>query len=113
VAPTLFADVDNRMRIAQEEIFGPVLVVIPYEGEDDAVRLANESEYGLGGSVWTKDRAHGLELARRIRTGMFGINTFGPDTSAPFGGFKASGIGREYGQIGIEAFLEVKAVHGA
>jgi betaine-aldehyde dehydrogenase len=113
VAPTLFADVDNRMRIAQEEIFGPVLVVIPYEDEDDAVRLANDSAYGLGGSVWTADKAHGLELARRVRTGMFGVNTFGPDVGAPFGGVKASGIGREYGQIGLEAFLETKAVHGA
>src|SRR3954449_11497126 len=72
VAPTLFADVDNRMRTAQEEIFGPVLVVIPYDDEEDAVRLANDSAYGLGGSVWTKDKAHGLDLARRIRTGMFG-----------------------------------------
>jgi betaine-aldehyde dehydrogenase len=113
VAPTLFADVDNRMRIAQEEIFGPVLVVIPYDDEAEAVRLANDSAYGLGGSVWTRDKAHGLELARRVRTGMFGVNTFGPDVSAPFGGVKASGIGREYGQIGIEAFLETKAVHGA
>jgi betaine-aldehyde dehydrogenase len=113
VAPTLFADVDNQMRIAQEEIFGPVLVVIPYDDEADAVRLANDSPYGLGGSVWTKDKARGLELARRIRTGMFGVNTFGPDTAAPFGGYKASGIGREYGQVGIEAFLETKAVHGA
>jgi aldehyde dehydrogenase (NAD+) len=113
VAPTLFADVDNRMRIAQEEIFGPVLVVIPYDDEDDAVRLANDSPYGLGGSVWTADKAHGLDLARRIRTGMFGVNTFGPDVAAPFGGYKASGIGREYGSMGIEAFLETKAVHGA
>ena len=113
VAPTLFADVDNRMRIAQEEIFGPVLVVIPYDDEDHAVRLANDSPYGLGGSVWTADKAHGLELARRVRTGMFGINTFGPDVAAPFGGYKASGIGREYGQVGIESFLETKAVHGA
>jgi aldehyde dehydrogenase (NAD+) len=113
VAPTLFAEVDNRMRIAQEEIFGPVLVVIPYEDEDDAIRLANDSVYGLGGSVWTKDKAHGLELARRIRTGMFGVNAFGPDVAAPFGGYKASGIGREYGRIGLEAFLETKAVHGA
>ena len=113
VAPTLFADVDNRMRIAQEEIFGPVVVVIPYDDEADAVRIANDSPYGLGGSVWTADKSHGLELARRVRTGMFGVNTFGPDTSAPFGGFKASGIGREYGRFGIEAFVETKAVHGA
>jgi betaine-aldehyde dehydrogenase len=113
VAPTLFADVDNGMRIAQEEIFGPVLVVIPYDDEADAVRLANDSPYGLGGSVWTADKERGLELARRIRTGMFGVNTFGPDVAAPFGGYKASGIGREYGQMGLDAFLETKAVHGA
>jgi acyl-CoA reductase-like NAD-dependent aldehyde dehydrogenase len=113
VAPTLFAEVDNRMRIAQEEIFGPVLVVIPYDDEDDAVRLANDSAYGLGGSVWTRDKAHALALARRIRTGMFGVNMFGPDVAAPFGGYKASGIGREYGRFGLEAFLETKAVHGA
>jgi len=113
VPPTLFADVDNGMRIAREEIFGPVLVVIPFDSEEDAIRIANDSPYGLGGSVWTKDRAHGLEIARRVRTGMFGVNTFGPDVSAPFGGFKASGVGREYGSHGIEAYVEIKAVHGA
>jgi betaine-aldehyde dehydrogenase len=90
-----------------------VLVVIPYDDEDDAVRLANDSAYGLGGSVWTRDKAHALALARRIRTGMFGVNMFGPDVAAPFGGYKASGIGREYGRFGLEAFLETKAVHGA
>ena len=113
VAPTLFAEVDNGMRVAQEEIFGPVLVVIPYDDEDDAVRLANDSAYGLGGSVWTADSAHGLEVARRIRTGMFGVNRFGPDVSAPFGGYKASGVGREYGREGLNAFVELKTVHGA
>ena len=113
VMPTLFAGVDNAMRVAREEIFGPVLVVIPYDDEDDAVRIANDSDYGLGGSVWTADKGHGLELARRVRTGMFGINGFGPDPAAPFGGYKASGIGREYGHAGIESFTETKAVHGA
>jgi aldehyde dehydrogenase (NAD+) len=113
VAPTLFADVDNGMRIAREEIFGPVLVVIPYDDEAGAVRLANDSPYGLGGSVWTADRARGLDVARRVRTGMFGVNGFGPDPAAPFGGYKASGIGREYGAFGLDAFVEVKAVHGA
>jgi aldehyde dehydrogenase (NAD+) len=112
VAPTLFVDVDSKMRIAQEEVFGPVLVVIPYEDEDDAVRIANDSMYGLAGSIWTKDKAHGYELARRIRTGMIGLNRFGPDTSLPFGGFKASGIGREYGLDGLLAFTETKTVHG-
>ena len=88
-------------------------MVIPFDSEEDAIRIANDSPYGLGGSVWTKDRAHGLEIARRVRTGMFGVNTFGPDVSAPFGGFKASGVGREYGSHGIEAYVEIKAVHGA
>ena len=113
VAPTLFADVDNGMRIAREEIFGPVLVVIPFDDEEDAIRIANDSPYGLGGSVWTKDRAHGVDIAKRVRAGMFGVNTFGPDVAAPFGGFKASGMGREYGLHGIEAYVEIKAVHGA
>jgi betaine-aldehyde dehydrogenase len=113
VAPTVFADVDNAMRIAREEIFGPVLVVIPYDDEDDAVRLANDSPYGLGGSVWTADTAHGLDLARRIRTGTFGVNRYGPDPATPFGGYKASGLGREYGRAGLDAFVELKCVHGA
>jgi aldehyde dehydrogenase (NAD+) len=113
VAPTLFADVNNEMRVAREEIFGPVLVVIPYDGEDDAVRLANDSPYGLGGSVWTADRERGLDLARRVQTGTFGVNQYGPDPTTPFGGFKASGVGREYGRAGLEAFVELKCVHGA
>ena len=112
VPPTLFADVDNRMRIAQEEIFGPVVVVIPYEDDDDAVRLANDSIYGLGGSVWTADKARGLDIARRVRTGMFGVNTFGPDVITPFGGYKSSGMGREYGIEGLQSFVELKCVHG-
>jgi betaine-aldehyde dehydrogenase len=101
------------MRIAQEEIFGPVLVVIPYDDEDDAVRIANDSAYGLGGSVWTADSSHGLDIARRVRTGTFGVNRYGPDPSSPFGGFKASGVGREYGREGLAAFVELKCVHGA
>jgi betaine-aldehyde dehydrogenase len=113
VAPTLFADVDNRMRIAQEEIFGPVVTVIPYDDDDHAVRLANESMYGLGGSVWTADGKRGLALARRVRTGMFGVNAFAPATDMPFGGYKASGIGREFGAEGLAAFVELKCVHGA
>ena len=119
VAPTLFADVDNSMRIAQEEIFGPVVVVVPYDdstaeadGDAEAIRLANDSAYGLGGSVWTKDKERGMEVARRVRTGTFGINRYGPDPTTPFGGFKASGIGREYGAFGLEEFVEVTCVHG-
>jgi betaine-aldehyde dehydrogenase len=112
VRPTVFRDVDNSMRIAREEIFGPVIVVIPYDGIDDAVRIANDSPYGLGGSVWTKDRKAGLEIARRVRTGMFGINSFAPDFGVPFGGFKASGIGREYGPEAFDEYVEMKSVYG-
>ena len=112
VRPTVFRDVDNAMRIAQEEIFGPVVVVIPYDGIDDAVRIANDSPYGLAGSVWTKDRRAGLEVGRRIRTGMFGINSFAPDFGVPFGGFKASGIGREYGPDAFDEYVEIKSVYG-
>ncbi|HEX3705032.1 MAG TPA: aldehyde dehydrogenase [Mycobacteriales bacterium] len=112
VKPTLFADVDNRMRIAQEEIFGPVVAVIPYDGIDDAVRLANDSDFGLAGSVWTKDREAGLAIARRIRAGTFGINAYAPGFEAPFGGFKASGIGREYGPESLEEYVELQSIQG-
>jgi aldehyde dehydrogenase (NAD+) len=112
VRPTVFRDVDNSMRIAREEIFGPVVVVIPYDGIDDAVRIANDSPYGLGGSVWTKDRNAGYDIARRVRTGMFGINSFAPEFGVPFGGFKASGIGREYGPEAFDEYVEMKSVYG-
>jgi betaine-aldehyde dehydrogenase len=112
VKPTVFSDVDNSMRIAREEIFGPVVVVIPYDDVDDAVRIANDSPYGLGGSVWTKDRQAGLAIARRVRTGMFGINSFAPEFGVPFGGFKASGIGREYGPEAFDSYVEVKSIYG-
>ena len=82
----MFADVDNASTIAQEEIFGPVLSVIPYRDEDDAIRIANDSDYGLGGSVWTTDAEHGKDVARRVRTGTIGINGYLPDPGAPFGG---------------------------
>jgi aldehyde dehydrogenase (NAD+) len=98
------------MRVAREEIFGPVIVVIPYTDEAEAVRLANDSDYGLAGSVWTADKAHGLDVARQIRTGTLGVNKFGPDLIAPFGGYKASGIGREYGVEGLEEYLELKSI---
>ena len=111
VQPTLFADVDNGMRIAREEIFGPVLSVIPYGDTDDAVRIANDSDYGLSGSVWTADGARGLGVARRVRTGSFGVNQpYSMDPAAPFGGMKASGIGRELGREGLEGYLEVKSI---
>ena len=94
VEPTLFADVDNSMVIAQEEIFGPVLSLIPYDDEGDAVTIANDSEYGLSGSVWTSDPGHGLDVARKVRTGTYQVNQLAMDFGAPFGGFKASGLGR-------------------
>ncbi|HLV71931.1 betaine-aldehyde dehydrogenase [Actinomadura hallensis] len=110
VAPTVFGDVANDMRIAREEIFGPVLVLIPYEDEDDAVRIANDSDYGLGGSVWTSDPAHGVEVARRIRTGSCGVNMYTLDPNTPFGGYKNSGLGRELGPEGLLAYLEHKSI---
>jgi betaine-aldehyde dehydrogenase len=110
VQPTVFADVDNSMRIAQEEIFGPVLAVIPFDDVDDAVRIANDSEFGLAGSVWTGDAAAGLDVARRVRTGTYGVNQYTMDFVAPFGGFKASGIGREFGREGLEHYLELKTI---
>ncbi|MEU4093662.1 aldehyde dehydrogenase [Streptomyces sp. NPDC026673] len=110
VTPTLFADVDNSMRIAQEEIFGPVLVVIAYEDEDDAVRIANDSEYGLSGGVWSADEQHALAVARRVRTGTITVNGASVAFDGPFGGFKASGIGREYGAVGLGAYTEYKTI---
>ncbi|MBU8814555.1 aldehyde dehydrogenase [Mycolicibacterium goodii] len=110
VQPTVFADVDNSMTIAQEEIFGPVLVVIPYEDEDDAVRIANDSVYGLAGSVYTTDFAKGVEIAQKVRTGTYGINMYAFDPGAPFGGYKNSGIGRECGPEGIAGYCESKSV---
>ena len=109
IEPTCFFDVNNSMRIAQEEIFGPVLVVIPFEDDDDAVRIANESSYGLSGGVSSGDFERALRLAKRIRTGSVGVNG-GMCISGdiPFGGYKASGIGREWGIEGIEEFLETK-----
>lgn len=111
VRPTVFANVDNRMRIAQEEIFGPVLSVIPYDDVADAVRIANDSEYGLAGTVWTADHEAGLEVARGVRTGTYGINTYTMDFAAPFGGYKASGTGREFGPEGLAQYTELKSVY--
>jgi len=111
VEPTVFVGANNGMRIAQEEIFGPVLTVIPYDDEADALRIANDSEYGLSGSVWTADVEHGIEVARRVRTGTYTVNGFAMEFGAPFGGFKASGIGRELGPEGLEAYLEAKTIN--
>ncbi|MBF6334730.1 aldehyde dehydrogenase [Nocardia abscessus] len=110
VEPTIFADVDNKSTIAQEEIFGPVLSVIPYETEDEAVAIANDSVYGLAGSVWTADIEHGAEIAARVRTGTYAINWYAFDPSSPFGGYKASGLGRENGPEGLDAFCEQKSL---
>jgi aldehyde dehydrogenase (NAD+) len=111
VRPTIFADVDNGMRIAQEEIFGPVLSVIPYDDVDDAVRIANDSDYGLAGTVWTADEEAGLDVARQVRAGTYGVNTYTMDFAAPFGGFKASGIGREFGPEGLSQYTELKSIY--
>ncbi|MFF0546837.1 aldehyde dehydrogenase [Nocardia thailandica] len=110
VEPTIFADVDNSSTIAQEEIFGPVLSVIPYDTEDEAVAIANDSVYGLAGSVWTTDIEHGAEIAARVRTGTLAINWYAFDPTAPFGGYKDSGLGRENGPEGLDAFCEQKSV---
>ncbi|HMG45146.1 MAG TPA: aldehyde dehydrogenase [Acidimicrobiales bacterium] len=111
VEPTLFVDVDNAMTIAQEEIFGPVLAVIPYSDEAEAVKIANDSDFGLSGSVWTTDVERGIDVARQVRTGTYGVNSMATiDIHQPFGGFKASGIGREFGAEGLAAFLETKTI---
>jgi aldehyde dehydrogenase (NAD+) len=111
VEPTLFVDVDNSMTIAQEEIFGPVLAVIPYEDDDDAVRIANESSYGLSGGIVSASEERATALARRVRTGSMSVNGgmwYGADS--PYGGYKASGVGRQCGVEGLEQYLETKAI---
>jgi aldehyde dehydrogenase (NAD+) len=111
VEPTVFADVGNSARIAQEEIFGPVLTVIPFRDEDEAVALANDSDYGLGGTVWTADIERGIALADRIETGTVGVNHYALDFGAPFGGVKASGLGRELGPEGLAPYLQTRSVY--
>lgn len=110
VKPTVFSEVRSDMTIAQEEIFGPVLVILPYEDEEDAVRIANDSDYGLAGGVWAGDQEKAKAVARRIRTGQVAINGGAFNPVAPFGGYKQSGNGRELGKFGIEEFLEIKAM---
>src|SRR6201996_100723 len=110
VRPTVFSGVENSMTIAQEEIFGPVLSIIAYDTEDDAVAIANDSVYGLGGGVWSGDKDHAGAVARKMRTGQGAINGGGFNPLAPFGGYKQSGHGREWGPFGLEEFLEVKAL---
>ncbi|MCB2114073.1 MAG: aldehyde dehydrogenase family protein [Parvularculaceae bacterium] len=110
VKPTIFARADNQMTIAREEIFGPVLTIIPYKDEDDAVAIANDTPYGLSGYVYSGDINHARKVAKRIRAGNIHLNGAGVDATAPFGGYKQSGNGREWGTHGVEEFLETKAV---
>ena len=110
VAPTVFSEVTRDMTIAREEIFGPVLVIIPYDTEDEAVEIANDTDYGLAGGVWAEDAEHATAVARRLRTGQVEVNGGGFNPMAPFGGYKQSGNGREFGSFGLEEFLEVKSL---
>jgi betaine-aldehyde dehydrogenase len=112
VEPTIFVDVDNRARIAQEEIFGPVLTVIPFDSEEDAIRIANDTPYGLAGAVWTRDVFRGIRVLKQIRAGILWLNTYHPTyNEAPWGGYKQSGFGRELGPYGIEGYLETKQIN--
>src|SRR5579875_1204337 len=108
--PTIFAEVPNHIRIAREEIFGPVVAVIPFKDEDEAVRIANDSTYGLGGAIYSRDTARAIELAKRIRTGVVWINNGINMIDGPFGGFKESGLGREGGRWGVEEYTEVQQI---
>jgi acyl-CoA reductase-like NAD-dependent aldehyde dehydrogenase len=110
IEPTLFANVDNKSRIAQEEIFGPVLCLIPADDEEDAIRIANDSAFGLNGSVLTNDADAAYRIGRRIRAGGFGQNGMKLEFGLPFGGFKQSGIGREGGVEGLHPYLESKTI---
>jgi aldehyde dehydrogenase (NAD+) len=110
VKPTVFVNVENEMTIAQEEIFGPVLSVIAYDSEDEAIRIANDSKYGLHSAVLGTDIQRARRVASHLRAGRVVINNMADDPQAPWGGFKYSGVGREYGKYGIEAFLEPKAI---
>lgn len=112
VEPTIFADVDNKSRIAQEEIFGPVLAVIPFAAEEEAIAIANDTPYGLAGAVWTRDVFRGIRVLKEIRAGILWLNTYHPTyNEAPWGGYKQSGFGRELGPYGIEAYLETKQIN--
>jgi aldehyde dehydrogenase (NAD+) len=111
VSPTVFADVDNSWRIAQEEIFGPVVTITPYQTQAQAVDIANDSPFGLAGSVWSSDPDRAMEVARSVHTGSIGINGYSMDVGSPYGGVKASGIGREYGPEGLAAYQNLKSIY--
>ncbi|OBK40944.1 aldehyde dehydrogenase [Mycobacterium kubicae] len=113
VAPTVFADLDNSARIAREEIFGPVVSVIPYGSDSEAVDIANDSEFGLAGTVFSSDETRATDIARAVQTGTIGVNQYQPDIDAPFGGVKASGVGREFGPEGLAAYQTVKSIFRA
>ena len=110
VEPTVFADVTSKMTIAQEEIFGPVLSILPYDTEEEAIAIANDTIYGLAGGVWSGDSDRAMRVARRMRTGQVDVNGGRFNPLAPFGGYKRSGIGREFGRYGLEEFLQIKAI---
>jgi acyl-CoA reductase-like NAD-dependent aldehyde dehydrogenase len=111
IEPTVFADLDNDAVVSREEIFGPVLSIIPYTDEDEAVAIANDSDYGLGGTVWSADQDRAADVARKVRTGSIGVNHYMNDPTAPFGGIKQSGIGRELGPEGLHAFQVFKTIY--
>jgi acyl-CoA reductase-like NAD-dependent aldehyde dehydrogenase len=111
VQPTVLTEVTGDMRVAQEEIFGPVLTILPYRDDDEAVALANGTDFGLSGAVWADDPRRAEAVARRLRTGQVSVNGGRFNPAAPFGGYKKSGIGRELGVFGLEEYLETKALH--
>ncbi|MGH3635433.1 MAG: aldehyde dehydrogenase family protein, partial [Mycobacterium sp.] len=111
VEPTVFADVDNNATVSREEIFGPVLSVVPYGDESEAVALANDSSYGLGGTVWSSDTGRAADVARKVRSGTVGVNHYVNEPVAPFGGIKDSGMGRELGPEGLHGYQVYKTIY--